>query len=126
LAEVKPKAGLLSDSGFESARDEVFAIFHDIKEAGGGVGMELVSDIGASGCSFLQILVAPGALVAKVALAHIAAVVGVIAARIHGDGGEAAKLRRTGVKPLGSAIAVLTIAVTLISSHHEEMSVPFI
>ena len=89
LAEVKPKAGRLSGPDFVRARDEVFAIFHDLKGAGGGVGMELISDIGDSGCLFLRKLEAPSALAAKVAQAHIAAAEGVIAAGIHGDGGAA-------------------------------------
>ncbi len=91
LENVKAPASELGSEDYAKARDEVFAVFHDLKGAGGGVGMELMSEIGASGCAFLRAYEQPNEYAVKVAKAHIAAAEGVLAADIRGDGGEAGR-----------------------------------
>lgn len=85
------RVGDLEGDGFASVKDEVHSLFHDLKGAGGGVGLNLLSSIGALGADFVRNLEAPAPGAARVAAAHIAAAKGVLAAGIEGDGGDAGK-----------------------------------
>ena len=91
LADVKPKAEMLDGPAFAEARDAIFAVFHDLKGAGGGVGIALMTDIGESGCNYLRHMSEPSEKASKVMAAHIAAAEGVLAAGIRGDGGPAGR-----------------------------------
>lgn len=89
LKEASGQVDDLAGPEFAAARDAIFGVFHDVKGAGGGVGLDLMSDIGASGCDFLRELDAPSRKAAKVVKAHIVTAQGVLAAGIDGDGGAA-------------------------------------
>ena len=84
------RVGDLEGDGFASAKDEVHSLFHDLQGAV-GVGLNLLSSIGALGADFVRNLETPAPGVAGVAAAHIAAAKGVLAACIEGDGGDAGK-----------------------------------
>lgn len=89
LAEGAVRAGELEGTGFESAKDDLHFLFHDLKGAGGGVGLNLLSRIGSLGADFVRSLDAPTPGATRLAAAHIAAAKGVLAAGIEGDGGDA-------------------------------------
>ena len=89
LAEGAARAGELEGIGFESAKDDVHSLFYDLKGAGGGVGLNLLSRIGSLGADFVRALEAPTPGATRLAAAHIAAAKGALAAGIEGDGGEA-------------------------------------
>jgi hypothetical protein len=74
---------------FAAAKEDVHSLFHDLKGAGGGVGLNLLSRIGANGADFVRSLEAPAPGVARVAAAHFAAAKGVLSAGVEGDGGAA-------------------------------------
>ena len=73
LAEGAARAGELEGTGFESAKDDVHSLFHDLKGAGGGVGLNLLSRIGSLGADFVRALEAPTPGATRLAAAHIAA-----------------------------------------------------
>ena len=87
LSDVKPHAEELSGAQFEGARDSIFSVFHDLKGAGGGVGITLMTEIGESGCEYLRHMNQPSDKARRVLMAHITAAEGVLAAKIRGDGG---------------------------------------
>ena len=89
LEEGAERVGKLEGTGFESAKDEVHSLFHDLKGAGGGVGLNLVSRTGSLGADFVRSLDAPTPGATRLAAAHIAAAKGVLAAGIEGDGSDA-------------------------------------
>ena len=89
LAEGAVRAGELEGTGFESAKDDVHSLFHDLKGAGGGVGLNLLSRIGSLGADLMRTLEDPTPGATRLAAAHIAAAKGVLAAGIEGDGGDA-------------------------------------
>jgi len=91
LKTVRPRVAELAGSSFEPAREAIFSVFHDLKGAGGGVGMDLMTEIGESGCAYLRHFDSPSKRAAKIAAAHVAAAEGVLAARIKGDGGAAGR-----------------------------------
>ena len=53
------RAGELEGTDFESAKDDVHSLYHDLKGAGGGVGLDLLSRIGVLGADFIRALEAP-------------------------------------------------------------------
>lgn len=103
LADAKAASPRLAKKDFAAARDEIFAVFHDLKGGGGGVGLSLISEIGDSGCCMLRDLDAPNARAVKVIQAHIAAAEGVFAAGIEGDGGEAGEMLAQKLRTIASA-----------------------
>jgi hypothetical protein len=83
------RAGELEGTGFDGAKDDVHSLFHDLKGAGGGVGLNLLSQIASLGADFVRSLDAPTPGASRRAAAHIAAAKGVLSAGIEGDGGDA-------------------------------------
>lgn len=88
LADGATHAAALDKPEFRVAAEELHSVFHDLKGAGGGVGLDLLSSIGGSGAEFIRALQKPSEGAARVATAHLSAAKGVLAAGIQGDGGE--------------------------------------
>lgn len=86
---IRASAAGLSGPDFDTAKETVYGFFHDMKGGGGSVGLELMSGIGESACAYIRELEEPSPAAPKIALAHVTAAEGVLAAEIHGDGGEA-------------------------------------
>lgn len=80
-------AAALDKPEYQVAAEQLNSVFHNLKGAGGGVGFDLLSSIGALGSDFVRALQKPSTGAARIAAAHLAAGKGVLAAGIQGAGG---------------------------------------